>query len=313
MIQERKLRGALVIVTVVIVALGLLALLGSRVANAQGTGQMPCDPSHMSNGQTGHMGSGMMGMMGGSMMGNTASDSTKQCAPMMGMMSMMSGGMMGNGQQGMMGDGHQGMMGGMMSAHTGAMGSFGPGKGMMGAWTPPAELIPANTPLTLDKATSIAKAYIAAWDSKTSLKLGEVMQFSNHFYGEALETESGRGAFEFLIDTTNGTVYAEPGPNMMWNLRYGTMSSMMGMGSPTEDGTKMTISAEQAVQNAQGYLDKALPGAKVEDKPLAFYGFYTLDVLRDGKIAGMVSVNGYTGQVWLHHWHGDFVNQNTQQ
>jgi hypothetical protein len=21
----------------------------------------------------------------------------------------------------------------------------------------------------------------------------------------------------------------------------------------------------------------------------------------------MLSVNGYSGQVWLHHWHGDFV------
>lgn len=293
MIQQRKPRSVLVIVAVVTIALGFLALLGNRAAYAQGTGQTPCDPSHMSGGQMGHMGGGMMGMMGGGMMGNGSSDFTQQCAQMSGMMGMMSSG--------------------MMSAHAGSMGSFGPGKGMMGAWTPPADLIPKNTPLTLDKATAIAKAYIAAWDNKTSLKLGEVTQFSNHFYGEALEPESGRGAFEFLIDKASGTVYAEPGPNMMWNLRYGTMGSMMGVGRSTEDGVKMPLSAEKAAQNAQDYLDKAVPGTKVESKALAFYGYYTLDVLRDGKPVGMLSVNGYTGQVWLHHWHGDFVGESSQQ
>jgi len=303
MIQQRKLKGALVIVAVVTIALGFLALLGSRTAYAQGTGQTPCDPNHMPGGQMGHMGGGMMGGRG--MMGNGSSDFSQQCAQMSGMMGMMSGGMMGNG--------NQGMMGGMMSAHPDSMGQFGPGKGMMGAWSPPADPTSSSGPLTLDKATAIAKAYIAAWDNKTSLKLGEVMQFNNHFYGEAIETESGRGAFEFLIDPTSGTVYAEPGPNMMWNLRYGTMGAMMGMGRSTEDGVKMTVSAEKAAQNAQDYLDKALPGTKVQDKPLAFYGFYTLDVLRDGKIVGMLSVNGYTGQVWLHHWHGDFVGVSSQQ
>jgi len=39
-----------------------------------------------------------------------------------------------------------------------------------------------------------------------------------------------------------------------------------------------------------------LPGAAT-DEPDAFYGYYTLHVLRAGEIAGMLSVNGYTGQV----------------
>ncbi len=206
-------------------------------------------------------------------------------------------------------DDHGGMMGGQ-----GMMGgSFGPGRGMMGAWTPPSNLAPtAGKPLTTDQATAIAKAYLAAWANKTSLKLNEIMRFSNHLYGEAVEVDTGRGAFAFLIDPATGVVYAEPGPNMMWNLRYGVMNNGM-MGTPAEDGSKMTVSSEQAIKNAQVYLDKAQPGAKAEDKALAFYGYYTLAFLRDGKIAGMLSVNGYTGQVWLHQWHGDFVGETNQQ
>jgi len=38
-----------------------------------------------------------------------------------------------------------------------------------------------------------------------------------------------------------------------------------------------------------------------------FYGYYTLHVLKDGQIYGMLSVNGYTGQVWYHSWHGPFL------
>ena len=35
---------------------------------------------------------------------------------------------------------------------------------------------------------------------------------------------------------------------------------------------------------------------------------YTLDILRDGQTVGMLSVNGYTRQVFLHTWHGDLLD-----
>jgi hypothetical protein len=40
-----------------------------------------------------------------------------------------------------------------------------------------------------------------------------------------------------------------------------------------------------------------------------FYGYYTFDFTVNGKIAGMLSVNGNTGQVWYHSWHGDFIQE----
>ncbi len=308
MTRQRNIKGLLILGAAFVLVLGAAAFLVAAPASAQGTPSTPCPYGNMPNG-------GMMGGRGG-MMGRSNPSWSQPCPQtgrMMGGYGMMSGnGMMSGGMMsgGMMGNMMNMMGGGMMNANS----SFGPGRGMMGQWTPPASLAPAaGTPLTLEKATAVAKAYVTAWNSQTKLELGEVMQFKNHFYGEAIETDSKRGAFEFLIDPASGIVYAEPGPNMMWNLRYGTMGNHMGISSPTNDGDKMTITPDQAVKAAQDYLDKAQAGSKVESTPLAFYGFYTLDILRDGKVTGMLSVNGYTGQVWLHQWHGDFVAQTSQQ
>jgi hypothetical protein len=69
----------------------------------------------------------------------------------------------------------------------------------------------------------------------------------------------------------------------------------------------MTVSPGEAIETAQRYLDRYLPGAQVEDEVDAFYGYYTLHILRDGQTVGMLSVNGYTGQVFPHTWHGDFL------
>ena len=280
--NSQKFRRLLPFAVALALAISSLVLVTRLPALAQGSTPTPCPFGNMMNG----------GMMSGGMMGNGSQFSTQQCAQIGNMMDMMGG----NSSFGNM------MLGGMMTG------------GMMGAWTPPANLAPvAGKSLTFDQATAIAKAYIAAWNSKTTLDLGEVMQFSNHFYGEAIESQTSRGAFEFLIDPITGTVYGEPGPNMMWNLRYSSMGSFMGMSQPTNDGATMVITSDQAVKNASDYLDKVQPGAKAEMKPLAFYGFYTLHILRDGNVIGMLSVNGYTGQVWLHYWHGSFVTMTSEQ
>lgn len=183
--------------------------------------------------------------------------------------------------------------------------------GMMGSWTPSADLAPAGETLTLDEARAVAQAYVVAWEDP-NLQVSEVMQFDNHFYAEAVEADSGRGAFEFLIDPISGTVILEPGPNMMWNLKYGMH---MGWGQPRTrwntprdaDSAGMTVSAEDARAAAQAYLDENYPGLTVSEEVGAFYGYYTLHILEDGQIVGMLSVNSSTGAVWPHHWHGEFV------
>jgi len=98
----------------------------------------------------------------------------------------------------------------------------------------------------------------------------------------------------------------EPGPNMMWDTKYGMMNG--GMMGTRNQASAMTITKEKALEIGQSYLNSNLDGAKVEDA-MQFYGYYTIDYTMNGKISGMLSVNGYTGQVWYHSWHGVFIQE----
>ena len=175
-------------------------------------------------------------------------------------------------------------------------------------------------PLTLSQAQDAVEAYIATLNND-DLELAEVMIFDNHAYAEIIEKSTGIGAMEVLVDPATLDVFPEYGPNMMWNLKYGMMTEYGGYGrmgrgmmggygnqdTDTEASADMDITSEQAVASAQKYLDSNLPGAEVEDHADPFYGYYTLHVTRDGEVVGMLSVNGFSGDVFLHTWHGDFI------
>ena len=186
-------------------------------------------------------------------------------------------------------------------------GSRGPG--MMGgygiwSWSNPGN----KTPLTIDQATEAARQYLSAYGNP-DLALTEVMEFSDNFYAEVEEKSTSVHAFELLVDRYSGAVYPEPGPNMMWNTKYGHMGGgrMMGGGWRSWQADPLSVTPETALDLAQEWLDQYLPGTSVAEKADAFYGYYTIHTLKDGQVAGMLSVNGYTGEVWYHTWHGDFV------
>ncbi len=198
---------------------------------------------------------------------------------------------------------------GMMGGYGGMMGRYGYG-GMMRNW---GNTFPTDGErLSLDQAAQAVGGYLTAYGGGSNLALGEVMGFSNGFYAQAVEEETGIGAFELLIDPFTGAIHSEPGPNMIWNTKYGHMGGfggmmgMMGYGY-RQPNSQMTVSPEEAVQAAQSYLDQIQSGLTADDHADPFYGYYTLHTLRDGQVVGMLSVNGYTGQVWYHTWHGDFV------
>jgi hypothetical protein len=169
-----------------------------------------------------------------------------------------------------------------------------------------------------------------------NLEVSEVMEFANNYYTEVKEKNTGIGAMELLISRPGSRVYQEPGPNMMWNTKYGMMSGngarrgmmglsgrgMMGpngqgmMGSSSASASaqnprsntadKMAVNPEQARKIADAYLSRVSPGTTAEE-PTRFYGYYTIDTEKDGRTSGMLSVNGYSGEVWYHSWHGPFV------
>jgi len=178
------------------------------------------------------------------------------------------------------------------------------GHGLSVAWMPGNGGPVSGNTISLDRAVDIAQQRAAGYSSRT-LTVDEVMEFQNNFYASIKEKDSGIGAFEILINRFSGAVSPELGPNMIWNTAYGMMGrgGMMGVAQP--DGA-MTVSKENAATIAQSWLDRHLKGATTRTAD-PFYGYYTIDFEKGGKLVGMLSVNGYSGQVWLHTWHGTFI------
>lgn len=185
---------------------------------------------------------------------------------------------------------------GMMGAGYG----YGPG-GMMGGR---GQVNPNQPAISLDQAQKDAQSYVDKYGN-ADLTLDEMMEFQGNFYAIVKEKSTGIGAFEVLINKWTGAVTWEP-QSMMWNTKYGSMSQGSPMGYTHPTGA-MTVSAEQAKQIAQKWLDQYQPGSAPETTPDSFYGYYTMHTMKNGQVTGMLSINGYTGQVWYHSWHGAFV------
>jgi len=155
------------------------------------------------------------------------------------------------------------------------------------------------------------------------LILHEVEEYQNNFYASYVEKSTGIFAFQMLIwkagsfwtggmmggGMMSGVVMPEPGPNMMWNTKYGVMGGMMDIYRQVS-GNNMTVTAAEAKTDAQQYLDKTFSGTSAGDVD-TYYGYYNIDVLSGGKTFGMLSVNGYSGQVWYHSWHGTYIQTAT--
>src|SRR6266568_4666990 len=106
----------------------------------------------------------------------------------------------------------------------------------------------------MDRAVGIAQGVAASYPTG-GLVADEVIEFSNNYYASIREKSTGIGAFEILIDRSSGTVVREPGPDMMWNAKYSMMRGGM-MGSFGFSGSgPMTVTAQQAQDIAQRWLD----------------------------------------------------------
>jgi hypothetical protein len=172
--------------------------------------------------------------------------------------------------------------------------------------------------ITINNAVQLFESYLTRLGN-SNLALHEVEEYQNNFYATYYEKNTGIFAFQMLIwkpgspwtggmmgnGMMSGIVMPEPGPNMMWNMKYGVMGGMMGIYRQTPT-SNMTVTPERAKAIAQQYLDSSFSGTSAGDVD-TFYGYYNVDVLSNGNTLGMLSVNGYNGQVWYHSWHGTYI------
>ncbi len=224
-------------------------------------------------------------------------------------------------------------LGGMFFNRMQGWNSYGPG-GMMDGYAPgngqgygPGDMMGNGydgqvnvEPLSVAETEKAVQDYLAYFKDD-DLAIKEIMVFANNSYAIITEKSTGIGAFELLVDPVAKTAYPEYGPNMMWNLKYGMHSDygMMGGGSmmgnysqPQTATAEMPVSAEDAAKYAQDYLDRYQPGVVVSHEITPFYGYYTIDLEKDSQIVGMLSVNGYDGQVFYHSWHGAFIGMSKE-
>jgi hypothetical protein len=157
--------------------------------------------------------------------------------------------------------------------------------------------------LSFDSVRELTQDYITNYSQ--NLEIAEIMEFSRNYYIEVVEEDTGIGAMELLVDKSTGAIFPEYGPNMMWNQKYGMHSRMRSSGSESN----MPIDEEEAIEIAGRYLAKSGINEYVGDEAEEFYGYYTVHTIdEDGNIAGMLSVNGLSGDVWYHNWHGVFID-----
>ena len=226
----------------------------------------------------------------------------------------------------------------------GMMGQQEPGQGMMGAGTMGSGMgmmstyAPSSRPISQDEARRRAAGFAARYGA--GVKIRDFMVFTQNYYVQIVDARTEAGLSELLVDRYTGVVQPEFGPNTMWNTRFGMSgtSGMMGgqtnqsgmmngqnqgmagvaqpgqgmMGNRTNPGTQGTPAAVRysmaaAQKLADTFVTGYLPGGKVLEG-LAFPGYYTFDYGRK-TIEGMLSVNAYTGEVWVHGWHGLFLGE----
>lgn len=174
---------------------------------------------------------------------------------------------------------------GLLQATPTWMGSMGGhmGPGHMRVYPPGLSPVPSSL------AKSRLSAYAQALFPGSHLK--DFMAFSENYYAQVVD-KKGQGLAELILDRYTGVVAPEPGPTMMWS-------------APRGIPPRYTL--EMARDLASEFLKDYLPGAKVLEGQ-AFSGYYTFDFGRN-EVEGMLSVNAYTGEVWVHTWHGFFLGE----
>jgi hypothetical protein len=156
---------------------------------------------------------------------------------------------------------------------------------------------PTGPHLSMDEIIKAGNEFVANY--KTGIQLVRIIETSKYFYMAFRETGSGIGAFEILADPVTGQFGLETGPTQLWNTKYGFWGSSNVMNN--------NIPREQAQFRAMTYLKNQNSASSIDPDPIVFYGYYTFFERQADQIIGVISVNGFTGDVEPHSWLGNVL------
>lgn len=181
-------------------------------------------------------------------------------------------------------------------------------------------------PYELEELTQEVKECVGRYDQ--NLVIDSILIFEDtEYYYLIIEENTGKGAMELLVNPYTKDIYPEYGPNMMWNLKYGRhYNGGMMKGRGVMEGSRMMrfyddddhvdysnlskdneITGEEAYNEGVQYLVDRDKDLTLSKEYREFYGYYTFHVIKNGGPKGMLSVNGFTGDLWYHDWHGELV------
>ncbi len=168
-----------------------------------------------------------------------------------------------------------------------------------------------NQRLTMDQVEERVKDYLRDLND-SNIQVEEIIEFANRFYVRFSEKDTGINAFAALINPFTGRMYAWHHADKFWNTKYKGESYRLSTGEPQPidwPSGPMTITEGQALSNAaeailgpRGIADADVGSAQ------PFYGYYTIPILRQGNVIGLVNVNGYTGTVCYESCHGSVLD-----
>lgn len=179
------------------------------------------------------------------------------------------------------------------------------GRGMMGQWFNGYDRrIEGRSKLSTEQIVDNVKKYLG--DNDDDLKIADVFIYKDSdYYVSVVESDTGKGAAELLVNPYTGYIYPEYGPNMMWNEKYGMHGGGIYQGSAYRGIDSKNIGRDQALKASDDYVKKTEgKDYSVPDEGHEFYGYYTFHVNKGDEPVGMLSVNYSTGDIWYHTWHG---------
>jgi hypothetical protein len=174
-----------------------------------------------------------------------------------------------------------------------------------------------DIPLGLAKSKQVIDDYLQKLNN-SNLVLKEIIVFNNNSYARIAEKDSGINAMELFIDTETSIVISEYGSSMDWNLKYASIPDSRSLANPPlnpagpmggKTDNPLTISPDQAWTIAVQYLKQYNIKAQISGNVETFYGYYVIEYLHNGKVIGMISINGKTGEAFRHDWHDQFVER----